>query len=164
MGDVLAFIGSWRSTQAANAQAEGQAATANANAEIMRQNAANEAVNRENALRTNRQKYNILTGQARAQAGALGMFGGSSLDVLSDINNQGIFETQSIVSSSVNTQQNYNNQGAVYKAQSKNLLASRQSPWVNAGLATLQYDIGMATSVATMGLGGGGAGGMAGKP
>lgn len=145
-GAALGGVSAFRNTQAANAQAEGQANTERMNAQIMQQNAANEAVNRENALRTSRQKYNILSGQDRAQAGALGMFGGSSLDVLADINNQGVFEQRSIVSSSTNQQQNYLNQAASYKARASNLLSSRQSPWLNAGLAMAGSALGSMSS------------------
>lgn len=156
MSDWIAFIGAWRSTQAANAQAEGQAYEAKMNAEIMNQNAALEAKRRDQELRDNRRKYNLLTGQSRAQAGALGIFGGSALDVLADISNQGVFEQQSIVTERVGAQQNYLNQAASYKARAQNLLASRQSPWINASLAWAQEAAQMATSVATGGLGGGG--------
>lgn len=159
MSDVFAFIGAWRSTQAQNAQLEGQAYEAKMNAQIMQQNAALEAQRRDVELRDNRRKYNLLTGQNRAQAGALGIFGGSALDVLADVSTQGIFEQQSIVVERTGAQQNNLNQAASYTARSKNLLAARQSPWVNASLAWAEEAVQKATSAAMMGMGGGGAGG-----
>lgn len=150
MADVLSFIGAFRNTQAANAQAEGLANEAKMNAEIMMQNAALEKSRQDRELRDNRRKYNLLTGQSRAQAGALGIFGGSSLDVLADISTQGIFEQQSIVEERVSARQNYFNQAASYKARASNLLASRQSPWLNGTMAAISTMVDMAGSAVGM--------------
>lgn len=145
---ALAGFSSFRSTQAANAQAEGEAEQAKMNAQIMAENSALEKRRQERDLKDSRRKYNLLTGTSRAQAGALGMFGGSSLDVLSDISQQGVFEQESIVDERVSARQNYNNQAAAYKARASNLLSSRQSPWLNAGIASMGSALGSIGSIA----------------
>lgn len=162
MGDILAYVGAYRSTQAANAQAEGQAYTAQANAQIANSNAALEASRRETNLAASRRKFDLAGGSTRSAFALLGFSGGSSLDVLADLSNQSIFEQDSIVKESVGAQTSYKNQAAVYKSTAANLLNSRQSPVLNGGLAVASYDIGLATSLATGGLGGGGLGSTAG--
>ncbi|HWT40382.1 MAG TPA: hypothetical protein VN081_03910 [Dongiaceae bacterium] len=137
VGAAVGGFSAFKQTQYNNAAAESESYTARMDAQIMQQNATNEAQNRENQLTESRRKYNLLTGQSRAQAGALGMFGGSSLDVLADQTTQGSFEQKTIVQSTVSSQQNYLNQAAAYKARAQNLLNSRQSPWLNAGLAAI---------------------------
>lgn len=164
MGDVLAYISAARSTQAANAQAEGNAYTAQANASIANANAAMEAKNMETNLAASRRRFDQAAGASRSQFALLGFNGGSALDVMADLGNQGTFEQNSIINQSVATQTGFKNQSAVYRSTAANLLHSRQSPVLNGIMGAASYDINLATSIFTGGLAGrGGLGSVSGN-
>lgn len=138
---TVAGVSKFQETRAANAQAEGQAYTAKLNADVANQNAALEARRLQRDTAESRRKFNLAQGNTRAQYGILGGFGGSSLDVLADMEGQALFEQSSIVDERSNAQKNYLNQAAGYRAAASNLLSSRQSPFLNAGMTMASYGI-----------------------
>jgi len=152
MGDVLSFIGAYRNTQAANAQAEANAYTAQANAKIANANAALEASRLQTNLSASRRKFDQAAGSSRSQFALLGFNGGSALDVMADLGSQAIFEQNSLVKESIGAQTSYKNQSSVYRAAASNLLSSRQSPILNGSLAAASYIVNAATSFVTGGM------------
>lgn len=127
VGAVAKGVGAYASQKAENNQLA-------ANASVMRQNAANMATNaalekrrQERDLQESRRKFNLATGGVLAQSSALGIFGGSSLDLLNDIQDQSVFEQKAIVDERSSSRQSFYNQSAAYKSQSNMMLAGRKS-------------------------------------
>jgi hypothetical protein len=115
------------------------------NIRIAQQNASLEARRLERDLTKNRRKYNLLKGEARAQSGALGIFGGSTLDILADMDNQQLFEQTAIVDERTSAQQSYYNQSAAFKNQASGLRAGKQSGTLGA-ISSLTRGFGSAIS------------------
>lgn len=126
-GAALGGYSSYRSQQAANAQFRSQAAAENLNAQIAAENAQLEVSRRQDRLRDSRRRYNMEKGSIRAQAGAMGIFGGSSLDLLLDQDTQGFLETQSIARESAGAQQNQYNQVAAAQTRARGAMAGQSS-------------------------------------
>lgn len=147
IGGVVGAVQQVASARSRNAEAESNAKAMDLNAKIAQQNASTEAKNRANALAQNRRQYNLLKGEARAQSGALGIFGGSTLDVLADMDSQQLLDQTSIVDKSVNAQQSYYNQSASFKAQASGLRASKQSGVLGA-IGSLVSGFGSAAQIA----------------
>lgn len=119
---VTSIMGGMAGASEARSQAAAQAASLQAdaqandmNAQIAQQNANLESQRRSDELRDSRRKFNLLQGTTRAQSGALGIFGGSTLDVLSDIATQGIFEQTSIIRERTSAEVGNIQQGNAYK-------------------------------------------------
>lgn len=143
-----------------NAELEANAQAADINSSIAAANAALEARRRDRELRDSRRKFNLLQGETRAQSGALGIFGGSTLDVLADIHTQGIFEQDSIVDERTMAQQGNLNQSAAERTRASGMRAAKQGGGLKA-LGIMLGAIGGAAGMMAGGLGspsGGGGG------
>ncbi len=125
-GAVKAFQ-SISDARARNSELDANARAADINAQTANNNAALEARRRERELTENRRKYNLTKGQTRAQAGALGIFGGSTLDILADMDGMQLFEQTAIVDERTSAQNSYYNQAAAFKNQASGLRGAKQS-------------------------------------
>lgn len=96
IGGIVGAMESISSAKRQSRQLEANARTADLNANIARQNAGLEGRRRDRELAESRRKFNILSGKTLAQSSALGIFGGSSGDVLADVDNQSLTENLSI--------------------------------------------------------------------
>lgn len=127
IGGAIGGVEAIKNANIRNAQLQAQSNVAKFNAGIAQQNASLAAQNTQNSLMEARRKANLQTGSARAQSGALGVFGGSSLDILDDINSQSIFEQHNIVQAGISQQQSALNQAASFQAESKNAKIGQSS-------------------------------------
>lgn len=124
-GGFLNAAASKSQKEALNAQLAANADAERINANIQAKNAALAAQERQNQLAESRRKYALLQGQTRAQGAAMGLFGGSTLDLLSDLEGQQILEQTSIVTRTVTEQQNAMNQRAAALRRADALMAGQ---------------------------------------
>lgn len=127
IGGVIGAGEAIRQNNLRNQQLAAQASTAKFNASVAAQNASLAAKETQNNLLEARRRANLQSGAARAQSGGLGVFGGSSLDILDDIASQATYEQQNIVTAGVAKQQSFENQRASFIAESKNANAGKSS-------------------------------------
>lgn len=111
---------------ARNAQIESNARTAEINANIASQNRALEARRQDRQANEARRRFALLQGETIAQSGALGTFGGSTLDILADIENQELIDQVSIADEGFSAQRNFSNQRLAALNEAANLRATRQ--------------------------------------
>lgn len=153
-GGAVDAVGAISNAKHRNAELEANAQAADLNASIAAQNAAIEGRRRDRELAENRRKFNLLKGTTRAQSGALGIFGGSTLDVLADFDTQQIFEQTSIVDERTSAQQGNYYQSAAEKARASGLRGAQQSGTLGA-IGSLLSGFGSAADIMS-GLAGGG--------
>lgn len=126
IGGVVSGIEGMAANRARNTELQANADAAKLNAEIARANADLERRRMDRELVTNRRKYNLLTGETRAQATGLGVFGGSSLDVLADITANSIFDQKSIVDERTSAMQGFQFQSAAEKTRASGLVNAQR--------------------------------------
>jgi hypothetical protein len=126
-GGAIGAVQSLSNARARNNELEANARAADINSQIAANNAALEARRRDRELTENRRKYNLLKGETRAQSGALGIFGGSTLDILADMDGMQLFEQTAIVDERTSAQQSYYNQSAAFKNQARGMRGAQQS-------------------------------------